>query len=492
MKDSSKFFFLILSLLFSGLSLADRKLLENLGPHELTSRAKIKIKQDLEVRRAIQNQNIQKVSLGEFVKDLTSASGIYNSRSVKKVRANFKIRSENCVAWGSIAFLEKAKPKKGYSSIIRVSKRECDTSSLQKNNPVEGIFLVTKTNGKIPQKVLESEEISGVHLRLRWEDVEAKPRKYNFEQLLTQLDLLSQHNKKVLLTIQGGIFTPEWVYDEGVPILQIDQKRYQIKAGRKSPLVWNNKYIFLYNRLISVLGKELRSKPKLNKTIVMVKMGGINLCSAETRIICLKTFSEGREINGEYSSSQNGQNDQRDVAKIYYKNGYRPQKILWAADKLIGHLKKTFPRKVIGLAALAGSAAFPNYDNKGNMTKGNTVSFEISRLLLEQLGSRGSVNTTVLVLNGGTPEIATQAAIKYKGTTGFQISEQYLGHPSCPGVDLEFPDRATPCQPQNFKRAINQAIKKGASFIEIFESNLDSYPNLIKRLDSRLNFKPKD
>lgn len=168
---------------------------------------------------------------------------------------------------------------------------------------VKGIYSLTKVNGEFDPRILTLPFVEGVSVRVRWSRLEPEYKKYNWEYIDRILTQVCGTGKKVMIRVLPGVSSPVWVYDKGVSKVEFTphRERKRVKFGNQvmTPLMWDKKYIGLWNEFIGAFAERYRG----NSSIVMVHMSGPTVYSAEMHLLKSK---DGKELlkNAGYSRSK--------------------------------------------------------------------------------------------------------------------------------------------------------------------------------------------
>ncbi|MCX6327741.1 MAG: hypothetical protein NT144_14015 [Bacteroidia bacterium] len=117
--------------------------------------------------------------------------------------------------------------------------------------------------------------IKGVGITIRWKDVEPEPGVFKFDELIGEkLKLVDAGNMYTWLMIWVAPSAPRWLYENGVPEVQM----YKSVTPLGEPRDWsyqyylNEDYIRFHHRLLNEFGQYIRSLPlNLQKRILFVQ-----------------------------------------------------------------------------------------------------------------------------------------------------------------------------------------------------------------------------
>ena len=250
-----------------------------------------------------------------------------------------------------------------------------------------------------------SPDITGVHVRLRWKDVEPARGRFDLSQLERDLDRAVASGKLVSLSINAGSDgTPDWIFQEGVERLHFrDAGSKSDKCGKPMDLgdPTDAAYRELWGELLEQVAARVRSRADWFRAIAYVRVGGANLFSNEARLP--NRCTPGCDVCN---------------TEVWAKAGYRPSKLVEFYDWQAGLLADRFPDKALSLMLI--QAGFPRVNEQGCWLVGED---EAARTACADGTSRAGTDT----LPGGTD--TTEAIIERmlaKHGSRFQIEHNGL------------------------------------------------------------------
>jgi len=185
-----------------------------------------------------------------------------------------------------------------YSPLVGTSSK---ISEKKDDNTVKGIYALMKVNGEINPLVLSLPYIEGISLRVRWSKLEPEYRKYEWEYIDKILEHVRGTGKEVMIRVLPGVSSPSWIYKEGAAKVEFapHREKKRIKFGNQvtTPLMWDKKYLSLWNEFNDALSKRYSG----NSSIVMVHMSGPTVYSAEMHLLKSK---EGKKLLGDAGYSR--------------------------------------------------------------------------------------------------------------------------------------------------------------------------------------------
>ena len=107
--------------------------------------------------------------------------------------------------------------------------------------------------------------IKGAPFVFKWAELEPEPGKFKFNEIIgKKLELADKSNFYTFLMIWVAPNAPRWLYDNGVPEVQMTKTTDPLGKARQWPFQYylDEEYIFYYHRLMTEFGKYLLSLPK--------------------------------------------------------------------------------------------------------------------------------------------------------------------------------------------------------------------------------------
>jgi hypothetical protein len=117
--------------------------------------------------------------------------------------------------------------------------------------------------------------VKGAPIILRWSALEPEPGKYQFEKLIGEkLKHAAREDFYTMLTIWVGPMSPGWIYENGVPLLEMEKTISPLGKVRdkKFPYYFDEDYKTYFFRMIDNLGEYILSLPEdMQKRLVFVQ-----------------------------------------------------------------------------------------------------------------------------------------------------------------------------------------------------------------------------
>jgi len=268
-----------------------------------------------------------------------------------------------------------------------------------------GVYDLNGMEEDFRPAVLEAPIIRGLSPRVKWSTVEPAEGRYNWSYLDGVFQLAAKYNKKIILRVHPGVFTPEWVYQAGAQRLQ--------QPGRSvsMPAPWDPVYLTKWTNFVKVLGSHYGSHPSL----YIVAVAGPTMGSVEFHLLGPKPAWE--------------------------RAGYTPAKVLDAWKACIDAFAQAFPNKAVALNItfqILGNQELPR---------------QIISYGLDTYGRRVFLQGNWLSVDTPAQRLSIMRDYSKKTTVGFQM----LG---------------TSERMKGLRKAIENALVGGASYLEIYQSDL--------------------
>ena len=107
--------------------------------------------------------------------------------------------------------------------------------------------------------------VKGAPIVLRWSELEPEPGNYQFEKLIGEkLKHADREDFYTMLTVWVGPMSPKWIYENGVPLLEMEKTINPFGKVRdwKFPYYLDDDYKNYFFRMIDNLGKYILSLPE--------------------------------------------------------------------------------------------------------------------------------------------------------------------------------------------------------------------------------------
>jgi hypothetical protein len=195
----------------------------------------------------------------------------------------------------------------------------------------------------------EADDITGVHVRLLWRQIQPAPHRFFFDDLARELDNAVRHGKLYSLSVKAGKYgTPDWIFSTVTRLHFQDGGDDAEGCGPEMDLgdPTEQAYQDLWGAMLTELAAFVKSRADWYRALAYVRLSGANLTSAENRLPN-KCQPECPICNTE----------------VWAKAGYTPSKLYafyeWQEDKLA----ELFPGKTISYQLI--QAGFPRVSDTG-------------------------------------------------------------------------------------------------------------------------------
>ena len=214
----------------------------------------------------------------------------------------------------------------------------------------------------------ESPDITGVHIRLLWRQIQPRPDRFFFDDLARELDNAVRHGKLFSLSVKAGDSgTPDWIFS--TPAVERNNPRPLPRVSHRGSVTrlkfrdagddadgcgaemylgnpTEQAYRDLWGAMLTELASFVKSRADWYRALAYVRLSGANLFSAENRL-------------------PNQCKPDCDICntEVWAKAGYTPDGLYafyqWQEDLLEG----LFPDKTISYQLI--QAGFPRVNNDG-------------------------------------------------------------------------------------------------------------------------------
>jgi hypothetical protein len=106
--------------------------------------------------------------------------------------------------------------------------------------------------------------VAGVTLRIHWSVLEPREGKFDWSFFDAGVKVARQRHKRLGLSVQAGIQTPDWVYKAGAPKFKfLLRTNYSRDAEATMPLPWDRVFLDKWGRFVRALGKRYDGAPEV-------------------------------------------------------------------------------------------------------------------------------------------------------------------------------------------------------------------------------------
>ena len=342
-----------------------------------------------------------------------------------------------------------------------------------------GIYVATKPlraeRLSLPERIYQLPGVDGIYVRLVWEAIEPRPGSYDWTTLDREVARALAAGKKLSLGVRSGFFAPPWLSQQGVPHGAFFVGPHGGTRGRCEtvhiPVPWSPLYQEAYARMIHALAQHLRARRGAYEAVRIVKITGINQRTDELRL------PAARERPGSC---------QRDAVTTWQALGYRPSKVIDAWQKLAAAVATAFPDKVLAVNILQAND-FPPIGEDG-------------QLIVP--GAPGFLDVKQAILAAGLRQFSGRFAVQWNGLSALKVApavlrageqgaivgwqtNQYRGLDGS-GCEADNVAAAKPCTASSYQAILENGIRNGARYIEVWPSNAEQFSAVIEALRASL------
>jgi hypothetical protein len=336
-----------------------------------------------------------------------------------------------------------------------------------------GIYALGEGRG-FAADVTGSPEVDGLALRYSWTQLEPREGVFNWSGIDRDIASARRFGKKISIGVTAGARTPRWVYLAGARGFTYTWDRtwgFPVCSARTIPIPWDPVYLSKWGEFVKALGARYSDNPAL----AYVKITGIN---GNTQELILP-HSRNRHVDIDGTRCETA-----DEVIGWQNMGYTRRRIEQVWERSMMLFAQSFPGTYLGL--MIGPRGFPPIDDTGNILAGRGADVALPHVLIamgmQQLGSRFVVQNNGLSAVKGWHKLADIA----DGTvTGWQMAWQASDDRRC-----RMNGGKSPCDPREvLGAAIERGIASGASFIEIYSSDIQNprLSDIITAAQSRLH-----
>ena len=304
---------------------------------------------------------------------------------------------------------------------------------------------------RFPDAVWESDAVSGVLLVIPWRELEPLEGQYDFSVFTDALEQATRYGKLVSIGLQAGARAPRWMYSP-YGVVPGNEMVTKATSGEKCfdqlhPNFWDPNYVDVLTAFQTALSDELKAHAGAYRHVDKIKISGVNLMTAETRMpvdreefcgfqdavcsngpaaptackkgtcpisgcTCVEDPVDKVEKCGRYTD---------DLPQVWADAGYRPSLLEDYFVDLFAEQQLLFPEKDINLMEIA--RAFPNVSDSTGTVQGFADPTDVRRLIdlgIQEVPDRFVVLNAALNGDNSPQEICLTAADRGAPQIGFQ------------------------------------------------------------------------
>lgn len=160
--------------------------------------------------------------------------------------------------------------------------------------PTTGVYVVTPLNKALPESIVALPSIDGIAIRVGWRELQPTAQPPNFAIVDQQVAAARRHNKKVSLSFEAAIETPDWVFDLGArPYWFVLDEESHICERRRLPLPWDPVYLDSLKQFV----RSASQRYNRSDILAHVKVTGLGGRRQSTALPHrgVRTLSDGRK-----------------------------------------------------------------------------------------------------------------------------------------------------------------------------------------------------
>jgi hypothetical protein len=232
---------------------------------------------------------------------------------------------------------------------------------------VLGPNLKTAQSG-LPATIYSTPYIDGIVINALWNQIEPSAGVYDWSVVDQEITQAVANKKKIAVDVTAGAYAPSWLYESpyNVPHDTFLWGNHDGVNGPCTPYVlpapWSPQYEQAYAAMMTAFAQHLQSIPGAYAATTRVRLTGINTLTDELHLA--------------FCSSSNG-------LALWQALGYTPDKLLAAAEVLMGAVNAAFPDKVLSLSILQ-AGDLPLINDAGQVIAVNDPSYiDVKQMLID-------------------------------------------------------------------------------------------------------------
>ena len=134
------------------------------------------------------------------------------------------------------------------------------------------IDRVNQFDGRILTDHISSYDIAGEAGRVQWRNVEPEPNEFDFGQILESLTMARDNDHYYYFVFWTGEFSPRWIYDHGVPEVEMTEPAHW--GNQHHPYYLDEDYKFFVKRFMAEMAKYIAELPAdLSERLAFIQPG---------------------------------------------------------------------------------------------------------------------------------------------------------------------------------------------------------------------------
>ena len=222
--------------------------------------------------------------------------------------------------------------------------------------PTSGIYVVTPLGRPLPDSVLALPSIDGIAVRVGWRTLQPTAQPPDFSLIDQQLAAARRFGKKVSLSFEAAIETPDWVFDLGArPYWFVLEDEGHVCERRRLPIPWDPVYLDSLKQLVRSASRRF-NRSDLITHIKVTGPGGRRQASALPHGAA-RTLSDGKQTCTTLDEVTEWQNV-----------GYSRARVQQAFRETLDLFLQSFTSH--RLAVVIDTQGFPPLDDEGRLIAG--------------------------------------------------------------------------------------------------------------------------
>ncbi len=278
--------------------------------------------------------------------------------------------------------------------------------------------------------ILNNPDIDGLSIRLHWDQIEPSEGNYSWSVFDNLIAKARNANKKAMLRVTAGTYTPDWVYAAGAQkVTATDQNSYHSTYGQQIsvPVPWDGVYLQKWTDFIKVFGERYKN----DSSVVAIQMTGPSDAG--------EMYLGGKGVVNNKS--------------LWDSYGWSPDKLVNAWKQTVDAYAGAFPEKQLVI----------DISNPVNFDNPQQIVNDILSYGYQKLGTKFSIqgNWLAAKTNPNFPLYQVVENYSSKTAVGFQMLWFVTNDP-------------TNRMGGTLRQAIDKGLQAGAKYLEIYTRDLSN------------------
>lgn len=315
----------------------------------------------------------------------------------------------------------------------------------------------------LPPAAFTNPNVDGIFIRVSWSQIEPQSATYDWTTLDAYVRPALQGRKKLSVAVVAGESTPGWLYASGVPAHMMT-----VHSGEKArcfdvtiPTPWHPTFIAAHIRMMGALAQHLRSIPGAYDAVRIVKITGVNLRTAETKL----PFDDNNQL---------GTCTTTDAIAMWQQAGYRPSLVINAWTAMARGTSIAFPDKLLVVQGLGSkTAGFPPIGENGARVR-----------------SVDAVHVGDALVSSGLALFSGRFGVQWDGLSPTRISQNVLDagkrgaiigwqSNASGGGGMTAGCDAAPCTVNSYVKLVQEGVRNRARYLELWYPDIEAFPRAV-------------